>query len=139
MASELMAPDSPWTTFGPGTVQYLLSLAHVALSASVELPELWDASQPTSQLLQHLLRCPSYEVRELAMEGLLRRLKEEEQEQEEKRRPAWLDGTTLSHLTSMALHETHPQCLAKVRQRASIHAFIKLEQLLLFVCVCSAD
>lgn len=110
MASELFASDPPCDVVGPGSVQYLLSLAQVALSASVELPVLWDSSHLAAQLLQRLLRCPQYEVRELAAESILRRLKEEE-----KGRPMWLDETTLSNLTSLALHEQHPQCLAKVR------------------------
>ncbi len=117
MASDLVTSDTLSTTLGPGSTQYLLSLARVALSASVEIPELWGGPQPTSQLLQCLLRCPQYEVRELALEGVLRRLQEEEEEEEEekKRRPQWLNETTLSNLTSLALHETHPLCLAKVR------------------------
>ncbi|KAM6915988.1 thyroid adenoma-associated protein [Xenentodon cancila] len=114
MTSELMASDSSCAAFGPGTIPYLLSLAQVALSASVEFPELWDVRQPTTRLLERLLQCPHYEVRELAVEVILRKLKEEEEVQEERRRPAWLEGTTVSHLTSMALQEKHPQCLAKV-------------------------
>ncbi|XP_024152640.1 thyroid adenoma-associated protein [Oryzias melastigma] len=115
MASELFASDPPCDVVGPGSVQYLLSLAQVALSASVELPDLWDSSHLAAQLLQRLLRCPQYEVRELAAESILRRLKEEE-----KGRPMWLDETTLSNLTSLALHEQHPQCLAKVLQVLSV-------------------
>ncbi|XP_044070655.1 thyroid adenoma-associated protein isoform X3 [Siniperca chuatsi] len=111
MASDLVTSDTSSTTMGPGSTQYLLSLARVALSASVEIPELWGGPQLPSQLLQCLLQCPQYEVRELALEGVLKRLQEEA---EKKRRPQWLDQTTLSNLTSLALHETHPQCLAKV-------------------------
>ncbi|XP_072247562.1 thyroid adenoma-associated protein [Leuresthes tenuis] len=114
MASELVTSDSSSAAFGPGSIRYLLSLAQVALSASVEIPELWDSFELRTQLLANLLRCPHYEVRELAVEGILRRLKEEEEQ--EKQRPQWLDKTTLSNLTSLALHETHPQCLAKVLQ-----------------------
>uniref|UniRef100_A0A3B4T4H6 tRNA (32-2'-O)-methyltransferase regulator THADA n=1 Tax=Seriola dumerili TaxID=41447 RepID=A0A3B4T4H6_SERDU len=116
MASDLVISDSSSNTLGPGSTQYLLSLARMALSASVEIPELWRGPQLTTQLLGCLLQCPQYEVRELALEGVLRTLQEEEGEEEEgtKRRPQWLDETTLSHLTSLALHETHPQCLAKV-------------------------
>ncbi|XP_027133458.1 thyroid adenoma-associated protein [Larimichthys crocea] len=112
MASDLVTSDIPSTPLGPGSTQYLLSLARVAVSASVELPELWYGAQPASHLLQCLLRCPQYEVRELALEGVLKRLQEEEEEK--MMRPQWLDETTLSNLTSLALHETHPQCLAKV-------------------------
>uniref|UniRef100_A0A8C4DGL9 tRNA (32-2'-O)-methyltransferase regulator THADA n=1 Tax=Dicentrarchus labrax TaxID=13489 RepID=A0A8C4DGL9_DICLA len=114
VASDLVTSDASSSTLGPGSTQYLLSLARVALSASVEIPELWGGARLTSQLLQSLLRCPQYEVRELALEGVLRRLQEEEEEEEEERRPQWLDETTLSNLTSLALHERHPQCLAKV-------------------------
>ncbi|XP_045927102.1 thyroid adenoma-associated protein homolog isoform X2 [Micropterus dolomieu] len=113
MASDLVTSDSSSTILGPGSTQYLLGLARVALSASVEIPELWGGPQLTSRLVQCLLQCPHYEVRELALEGVLRRLQEKEEE-EQKRRPQWLDETTLSNLTSLALHETHPQCLAKV-------------------------
>uniref|UniRef100_A0A8C7YBV7 tRNA (32-2'-O)-methyltransferase regulator THADA n=1 Tax=Oryzias sinensis TaxID=183150 RepID=A0A8C7YBV7_9TELE len=116
LASELLASDPPRDVGGPGSVQYLLSLAQVALSASIELPDLWDSSHLAPQLLERLLRCPQYEVRELAAESILRRLKEEEEEEEDKGRPLWLDETTLSNLTSLALHEQHPQCLAKVLQ-----------------------
>ncbi|XP_034080889.1 thyroid adenoma-associated protein isoform X3 [Gymnodraco acuticeps] len=111
MASDLVPSSVP---LGPGSTQCLLCLARVALSASVEIPELWGGPQPKSQLLQCLLKAPQYEVRELALEGVLRRLQEEEDEDEEERGHQWLDQTTLSSLTSLALHETHPQCLAKV-------------------------
>ncbi|XP_030603636.1 thyroid adenoma-associated protein isoform X2 [Archocentrus centrarchus] len=110
-ASELVTSDTSSATFEPGSTQYLRSLARVGLSASVEFPELWNGPQLMTQLLEHLLQCPQYEVRELAVEGLLRTL-----EEEQKRRPQWLDETTLSNLTSLAFHETHPQCLAKVLQ-----------------------
>ncbi|XP_023818937.1 thyroid adenoma-associated protein [Oryzias latipes] len=116
LASELLASDPPRDVVGPGSVQYLLSLAQAALSASIELPDLWDSSHLAPQLVERLLRCPQYEVRELAAESILRRLKEEEEEEEDKGRPLWLDETTLSNLTSLALHEQHPQCLAKVLQ-----------------------
>ncbi|XP_030298445.1 thyroid adenoma-associated protein [Sparus aurata] len=112
MASDLVSSDDSSSALGPGSTQYLLSLARLALSASVEIPDLWGGSQLSGQLLQCLLWCPQYEVRELALEGVLRRLQEEEEKK--KRRPQWLDETTLSNLTSLALHETHPQCLAKV-------------------------
>ncbi|KAK5853649.1 hypothetical protein PBY51_014784 [Eleginops maclovinus] len=112
LASDLVTSIPSPTPLVPGSTQYLLSLARVALSASVEVPELWGGPQPKSQLLQCLLKAPQYEVRELALEGVLRRLQEEEEE--EKRGHQWLDETTLSNLTSLALHETHPQCLAKV-------------------------
>uniref|UniRef100_G3NDT1 tRNA (32-2'-O)-methyltransferase regulator THADA n=1 Tax=Gasterosteus aculeatus aculeatus TaxID=481459 RepID=G3NDT1_GASAC len=122
-ASELVASDSPASSRGPGGTQYLLSLARVALSAAVDVPELWGGPRPSGRLLRCLLQCPQYEVRELALEGVLKRLQEEEEEEEEEeeqkrrrrwRRPEWLDETTLSNLTALALHETHPRCLAKV-------------------------
>ncbi|XP_060943826.1 thyroid adenoma-associated protein [Limanda limanda] len=120
MDSDLVLSDPSSITLGPGSTQYLLSLVRVALSASMEIPELWRAPQLTTQLLTCLLQFPQYEVRELALQGLLRRLQEEEEEEEEEedkeRRHQWLEETTLSNLTGMALHETHPQCLAKVLQ-----------------------
>lgn len=115
MASELVTSDSSSSTLGLGGTQYLLSLARVALSASVDIPELWGGPRSASRLLWCLLQHPQFEVRELALEGVLRRLQEEaEEEEEEKKRPEWLDEATLSNLTSLALHETHPRCLAKV-------------------------
>lgn len=129
MTSDLVNSDTSSPALGPGSTQYLLSLARVALSASVEIPELWGSPRLVTPLLQHLLRCPQYEVRELALEGVLRRLQEEE-----KRRPQWLDETTLSNLTRLALYETHPQCLAKVRPPP--HTHIKaLGEVHLFLCV----
>lgn len=110
-ASGLLTSDTSCATLVPGSTQCLLSLARVALSASVEIPELWGAPQSTPQLLQCLLQCPHYEVRELTVEVLLNRLNTE---QEAKGRPQWLDETVLLNLTSLALHKTHPQCLAKV-------------------------
>ncbi|KAF0027159.1 hypothetical protein F2P81_019900 [Scophthalmus maximus] len=116
MASDLVISDASSTALGPGSTQYLLSLARVALSASVEIPELWRAPHLTTQLLSCLLQFSQYEVRELALQGILRSLQEEEEEEEKNRRHQWLDETTLSNLTSLALHEPHPQCLAKVLQ-----------------------
>lgn len=117
MASELLSDsDAPWAQQQlPGSSQYLLSLARLALSASVEIPELWPGggAQVAGDLLRRLLCSCQYEVRELALDGVLRAL--QQQDHEGPRRPEWLDGTTLSHLTSAALQETHPQCLAKVR------------------------
>lgn len=136
MTSELLSDsDAPWTQQQPpGSSQYLLSLARLALSASVEIPELWPGggSQLAGDLLLHLLCSCQYEVRELALDGVLKALQQEnfqqqglqqdlqpqslqQQDHKGRRRPEWLDGTTLSHLTSAALQETHPQCLAKVR------------------------
>ncbi|CAB1443905.1 unnamed protein product, partial [Pleuronectes platessa] len=116
MDSDLVISDPSSITLGPGSTQYLLSLVRVALSASMEIPELWRAPQLTTQLLTCLLQFPQYEVRELALQGLLRRLQEDEEEEEKERRHQWLEETTLSNLTGMALDETHPQCQAKVLQ-----------------------
>nr|XP_015799588.2 thyroid adenoma-associated protein [Nothobranchius furzeri] len=113
MASELVTPDSPAVP-GPGTVQYLLSLTQLALSASVELPDLWQSAQQVNGLLERLLLSPHYEVREAAAESFLRSLKEEKDDVKQK--PQWLEKINVSNLTSMALHEKHPQCLAKVLQ-----------------------
>lgn len=117
MTSPLVTSDTSSVALEPGGTQYLLSLAQMALVASVEIPERWGGPGLTSQLLQCLLRCPQYEVREVALGGVLRRLQEEEEEQ----RAQWLDKTTLSHLTSLALQETHPQCLAKVGPHKHTH------------------
>lgn len=107
LSSHLVAPDNA-VSLQPGSTHYLLSLARVALSACVEIPDLWGG---THGLLRCLLRCPQYEVRELGLGGLLTSL---DGGGGTGRRPAWLDETTMSDLTGLALHETHPQCLAKV-------------------------
>nr|XP_020479792.1 thyroid adenoma-associated protein isoform X2 [Monopterus albus] len=109
-SSDLFTSDTSAATLAPGSTQFLLSLARVALSASVEIPELWGDPQLSNRLLQCLLQCPLYEVRELSVNGVLRRLEEEEK----RRRPQWLDEPTLSNLIRLAFHEKHPQCLAKV-------------------------
>lgn len=124
MTSELVKSNkSPSIFLGPGSTQYLLSLARVALNAIVEIPELWGSPEFVSQLLQHLLECPDYEVRELTLEQVLKRLQEEDL-----RRPEWLDKTTQCNLTSMAFHETHPRCLAKVRTHT--HPFTGMHSLI---------
>lgn len=128
MTSELVNSNkSPSPSLGPGRTQYLLSLARVALSASVDIPELWGGPELVSHLLQHLLECPDYEVRELTLERVLKRLQEEDL-----RRPKWLDKTTQCKLTSLAFHETHPRCLAKVRTRTHIHTHAQPDRL----CIC---
>ncbi|XP_043991776.1 thyroid adenoma-associated protein isoform X2 [Gambusia affinis] len=115
VVSELLTSDSSSAPLGPGSTQYLLSLAQVGLSASVDCPDLWRGVEQRQQLLDSLLRSPLYEVRELALEGILRKLHEEEGD-EAKRRPLWLSETTVSDLTNMAVQERHQQCLAKVLQ-----------------------
>ncbi|XP_019737575.1 thyroid adenoma-associated protein [Hippocampus comes] len=117
LISTLFADNSPMSNLEPGSIQYMLSLTRIALSASVDIPELWGRQPLTTQLLERLLKCPEYEVRELVLERVLMRLKEEE---DQKRTPAWLNETTLFTLTSLALHEGHPQCLAKVLQVLSV-------------------
>lgn len=118
MTSDLITSSASSASLVPGSTQCLLSLAQVALSASVDIPECWGGPQLTTQILQCVLQCSQYEVRELAVEMLLKRLQEEEEKQ---RRPQWLDETTLSNLTSLVLHETHPQCLAKVGPHTHAH------------------
>lgn len=129
LASELVMSDISSTTLVPGRTQYLLSLTKVAFSTSVENLELWKGPQVMTHLLGCLLQCPQYEVRKLALEGVLMTL--EEEGEEKKTRPQWLDETTLSNLTSQAFHETHPQCLAKVRP----HTQKQYEMCLCFLCV----
>ncbi|XP_030012231.1 thyroid adenoma-associated protein [Sphaeramia orbicularis] len=115
MSSDLITSSTPFIAPLPGSTQYLLSLARVALSAGMEIPELWGTPQLSTRLLHSLLQSPQYEVRELVLEGVLRKLEDEEEEEEEGTGgPQWLHETTLATLTSLALHETHPQCLAKV-------------------------
>ncbi|CAL8255312.1 unnamed protein product [Lota lota] len=124
-ASELLGPCGPPTvatasllsSLGPGAVQYLLSLTRVALSASLERPwrQLWAGPEPGARLLESMLQGPLYEVRELALDGLLKKLGEEEEEEQElaQEKHSWLDKSALFTLSSLALHETHPQCLSK--------------------------
>uniref|UniRef100_A0A8C8G3G0 tRNA (32-2'-O)-methyltransferase regulator THADA n=1 Tax=Oncorhynchus tshawytscha TaxID=74940 RepID=A0A8C8G3G0_ONCTS len=117
MASELVTPGGPSAVCGPpGTTQYLLSLARLALSASVESPLLWGMEEDgnTSRgplLLGCLLQCPHYEVRELALGEVLRRLERERDEEkgEGERSSHWPQKTIISNLTTLALHEAHPQ------------------------------
>lgn len=109
LASELFGPGPSPVSSAPGTTQYLLSLSLVTLSASVESPELWDPQQ-APQLLQCLLNCPYYEVRALALDTILTKL----QDDNTGRGEPWMEETTLANLTGLALHETHPHCLAKV-------------------------
>ncbi|KAL0964357.1 hypothetical protein UPYG_G00322770 [Umbra pygmaea] len=125
LTSDLVTPGGPSSGQGgpPGTTQYLLSLAHLALSASVESPQLWGMEEEDggsargAVLLGHLLQCTHYEVRELALGETLRRL---ERDGEAGRVPSWPPDTIVSTLTTLVLHETHPQALAKLLQVLSI-------------------
>ncbi|XP_057703664.1 thyroid adenoma-associated protein [Corythoichthys intestinalis] len=117
LTSTLVNNNGPTANLEPGNIQYMLSLTRVAISASVEIPELWGRQHLTTQLLECLFNCPQYEVRELVLERVLMRLKEAK---DQKKTPAWLNETILSNLTSLALHERHTQCLAKVLQVLSV-------------------
>ncbi|XP_061646816.1 thyroid adenoma-associated protein isoform X1 [Phyllopteryx taeniolatus] len=117
LTSTLVTNNSPTSNQEPGCIQYMLSLTRVALSASIEIPELWGRHQLTTPLLECLLNCPQYEVRELVLERVVMRLKEGE---DQERPPAWLNESTVLNLTRLALHERHPQCLAKVLQVLSV-------------------
>uniref|UniRef100_A0A8C7FJR4 tRNA (32-2'-O)-methyltransferase regulator THADA n=1 Tax=Oncorhynchus kisutch TaxID=8019 RepID=A0A8C7FJR4_ONCKI len=127
MASELVTPGGPSAVCGPpGTTQYLLSLARLALSASVESPLLWGMEDGNTSrgplLLGCLLQCPHYEVRELALGEVLRRLERERDEEKGEGQISshWPQETIISNLTTLALHEAHPQSLAKVLQVLSV-------------------
>ncbi|XP_061693127.1 thyroid adenoma-associated protein isoform X2 [Syngnathoides biaculeatus] len=117
LTSTLVTNSSATSNQEPACIQYMLSLTRIALSASIEIPELWGRHHHTTQLLESLLNCPQYEVRELVLERVLMRLKEEEDQEGP---PTWLNERTVLNLTSLALHERHPQCLAKVLQVLSV-------------------
>uniref|UniRef100_A0AAY4DDB0 tRNA (32-2'-O)-methyltransferase regulator THADA n=1 Tax=Denticeps clupeoides TaxID=299321 RepID=A0AAY4DDB0_9TELE len=69
MDTELVAASPPPD---PGSVQYLRSLARVGVRVGM--------AGPQAAFLACLLRCPVYEVRELALDEALRRLQRAEQE-----------------------------------------------------------
>ncbi|XP_077468779.1 thyroid adenoma-associated protein isoform X1 [Stigmatopora argus] len=117
MTSTLVTNNNPTENLKPGNIQYMLSLTRVAVSASVEIPELWGRPHLTTQLLPCLFKCSQYEVRELVLEKVLMRLKKAK---DQKRTPVWLNETIQLNLTSLALHERHTQCLAKVLQVLSV-------------------
>lgn len=125
--SELVAPCSPEEVqlLGPGSTQYLQSLARLATKVSMESSTVWGIQEVDGvqrDLLNCLLQCPHYEVRQLALEKLLERLETDQNGTNKKKKqcsdscllPFYLNVTTLTHL---ALHETHPTCLAKVREQ----------------------
>ncbi|XP_027005873.2 thyroid adenoma-associated protein isoform X1 [Tachysurus fulvidraco] len=119
MDSELVAPRSLDEVHlsGPGAMQYLQSLAHLATSIAMDSSTLWSTQEAERQLkdvLSHLLQCSHYEVRQLALERLLERLQTKEEHQ-----PLPFD-LNVSTLTYLALHEPHPTCLAKVLQLLSV-------------------
>ncbi|KAI1894434.1 hypothetical protein AGOR_G00115770 [Albula goreensis] len=109
MESEVMAPNGPWAVTGPGAAQYLLSLARVAASASMENPELWRVGPRAPLMMRRLLQCPQYEVRQLSLEVVLRRLETDGGAPADLNHPCYT-------FTTAALHEKHPQCLTKVLQ-----------------------
>lgn len=114
MDSELMSPLSSEELHlsGPGATQYLQSLACIATSISMDSPSYWDRGLTGGMLnviLNQLLQSSHYEVRQLSLERLQQSL---ERQQQHKSLPCDL---SVSILTNLALHESHPTCLAKVR------------------------
>ncbi|XP_060781574.1 thyroid adenoma-associated protein isoform X2 [Neoarius graeffei] len=119
MDSELVAPRRPDEVHisGPGTTQYLQSLAHLATSIAMESSAMWrtqDAEGQLKDLLSRLLQCSHYEVRQLTLERLLERLQMNREHQ------ALPFDLSVSTLADLALHEPHPTCLAKVLQLLSV-------------------
>lgn len=87
MTSELLSDSeaSQAEQRVPGSSQYQLSLARLALTASVELSELWQGggAQLAGDLLRRLLGSHQYEVRELALDGVLRVLQQLDLQQQD--------------------------------------------------------
>ncbi|XP_015218624.2 thyroid adenoma-associated protein isoform X1 [Lepisosteus oculatus] len=116
--SELFDPDSFSTAVAGGT-QYLLSLARIAVCASLENPVLWGAEFQGPQLLAQLLQCQVYEVRLLALEAILQQLERGPSD----RHPAPCPLSTVTTiLTNLAMQETHPQCMGKVLRALSLRS-----------------
>lgn len=115
MASEPVAPQGPndIELSVPGAAQYLQNLAHIAISICVESPHLWNC--PESDGFQRDLLERLYEVRLFPLEQFFRRLQKTEEECQHGQGPLPFD-LRVSSLTSLALHETHPGCQAKVRK-----------------------
>lgn len=115
MASEPVAPQGPndMKLSVPGATQYLQSLAHIAISICVESPHLWNC--PESEGFQRDLLERLYEVWLFPLEQFFRRLQKTEEECQHGQGPLPFD-LRVSSLTSLALHETHPGCQAKVLQ-----------------------
>ncbi|KAI4888638.1 hypothetical protein NFI96_027081, partial [Prochilodus magdalenae] len=119
--SELVAPLGPEEVHlsSPGATQYLQSLARLAAIVAMKSAGVWGRQEEDGvqkHLLQRLLQCPHYEVRQLVLERLLERLKmdwEKTQRTDLQSLPFDLGVATL---TNLALHEPHPTCLAKVLQ-----------------------
>ncbi|XP_035387280.1 thyroid adenoma-associated protein isoform X1 [Electrophorus electricus] len=125
--SEFMGPRGSEEVhhLGPGAPQYLLSLSRLATSIATETAGLWaglgtDRDGAQADLLRRMLECPHYEVRQLVLERLLERL-EADQESTQRTDP-WplLSDLSTATLTSLALHEPHPTCLAKVLHVLSV-------------------
>ncbi|KAL6487447.1 hypothetical protein MHYP_G00040730 [Metynnis hypsauchen] len=123
--SELVAPRGLEEELlsGPGATQYLQSLARLATIVAMKSAGVWgtqEADGMQKDLLQRLLQCPHYEVRQLALERLLERFEKDREKMQcsdLQSVPFDLNVTTLTHL---ALHEPHPMCLAKVLQVLSV-------------------
>ncbi|XP_030626930.1 thyroid adenoma-associated protein [Chanos chanos] len=131
LESELLAPRGPSevSLSGPGSTQYLQSLARLATSVCLESPDLWGKRESLGllkDLLRCLLHCRHYEVRQLALEELLRRLEtERDLSKGPSLQPLPFD-LCIPTLTSLALHETHPQCLTKVLQVLSVLPLVSI-------------
>lgn len=117
MASEIIVPQETEVLklSVPGATQYLQSLAKIAINICLESPHLWECPEFHRELLERLLQCPQYEVRLFALEQLYRRQRAEDTFQHHDLGLLPFD-LSVSSLTSLALHETHPDCQAKVMQ-----------------------
>ncbi|XP_076852074.1 tRNA (32-2'-O)-methyltransferase regulator THADA-like, partial [Brachyhypopomus gauderio] len=121
--SELMAPRGSEEEHlsHPGAPQYLQSLTRLAASLATER---WasletDGGVWWEHVLTHLLGWPHYEVRQLALERLLEKI--EEEQENTRHTDLWpLPSELCTILTSLALHELHPTCLAKFLHILSI-------------------
>ncbi|XP_031435285.1 thyroid adenoma-associated protein isoform X2 [Clupea harengus] len=119
VASELGTPGCRGedSLSAPGYVQYLQSFARLASRVCVAPEITKDPRGP--QLFGRLLQCPHYEVRELALEALLKKMKAEEDTEGEECHTLNCDPD-VRMLCRMAMHETHLPCLAKVLQVLSV-------------------
>ncbi|KAG5266714.1 hypothetical protein AALO_G00235290 [Alosa alosa] len=121
MASELVTSgcrgDGPLAV--PGYVQYLQSFARLASRMCVTGPDRMKDPRG-AQLFGRLVHCPHYEVRELALEALLRKVKAEDEDAEGEECGVVTFDLDVQMLCRMAMHETHLPCLAKVLQVLSM-------------------